>query len=319
MKNQRKVLGMLASELCRRIPENEDRDDKAWFHVRKFIRQHHKTLNEYEITATDGTADIIDETSRELEGEPGFEPLTVNRLGSRFRGVVRLAAQVAEGQVDRVLFFEDPEDVQIEHPENYALLRNCNLNGKALLINEAAHLWAANKEGSGPMKPRFVNSVHNGMDQIPETVVFIAHDREKDRMARLALRYHIVLHWFPRLLATCGTKTYLDKFLKATLPSQERLDITPAGRNRKDLRGARGGDVIVADEIFHIFEGNPGLLNDNEGPLYHVLFFMDDKEFRSPTLDTRILMRAFTNPELRVNLVFNSRMAEEWLDRYIDQ
>jgi hypothetical protein len=112
---------------------------------------------------------------------------------------------------------------------------------------------------------------------------------------------------------------YLDKFLEATLPDEERLHIMAAGQTRQDVRGARGGDVIVANEIFRVFQENPGLLNENDGPLYHVFFFIDNREFRSPTLDTRMLMRAFTNPELRVNLMFNSSMAEEWLNRYIDQ
>jgi DNA-binding winged helix-turn-helix (wHTH) protein/methylglyoxal synthase len=315
MSTEKQALGIIASDFCKGSGNTQPPIDKPWFHIRKFIRQHHEVLNRFEIYATNGTADIIDETNVELKKE--IRPLKAHRVGHNFTGVVQLAAMVAKGKIDRILFFEDPADVELEHPENYALLRNCNLNGKGLFINEAAHLWAQQMGNLGPMKPRRESGKLNGKNiDIRETVVLIAHDGEKDRLARLMLRYYVVFNRF-RLLATSVTKAYLDKFLKATLPSTERLEISAAGESEQDLAGARGGDVIIADEVLSIFTENPGLL-EKAGPLYHVLFFIDHREFLSPTIDTRILIRAFARPELRVNLIFNSCMAEEWLVRYIE-
>jgi methylglyoxal synthase len=319
MTGARKVLGMIASDLCEGVAQDKQQAAKPWVHIREFIKLHYGVLAEYEIKASDGAARIIKETVNELRSQPGFKPLTVEPVGEGFRGIVRLAALVAQGNVERVLSFEDPKDVEKEHPENYTLLQNCNLSGKGMLINEAAHLWAQSKEDAGPSKPRVLKvTADGGSVDIPETVVFIAHDGEKERMARLLLRYRIVFREFPRLLATPGTKRCLDKFLEKTLPLKDRLGIDQVGQSRRNVRGPRGGDVIVADEIFRTFEENPNLLGKHEGPVYHVLFFIDHRGFRSPTLDTRLLMRTCTNPTLRVNLLFNSRMAEEWLVRYIE-
>ena len=304
----KRTLGIIASDLCKK---KDSRNEKPWFHIRKFILKHHAVLHRYEILATNGTADIIEETNRILKSK-GFSMLVPGRLGSQSVGVIRLAAMVAQGAIERVLFFEDPADVEIEHPENYALLRNCDLKGVGLFINEAAYLWAQHDDGNLVTKPRRLKGKLHGKDQkIQETVVLIAHDGEKDRMARLILRHHALLKDF-RLLATSGTKSYLDKFQRATLPASERLEISPAGDEK-----AKGGDVIVADEVLTVFNENAELLNGS-GPFYHVLFFIDHRKFWSPTLDTRVLMRVFANPKLRVNLMFNSHMAEEWLRRYIE-
>lgn len=320
MSKQTKAIGIVASDRCKDSPHRKPgANEQSWFHIRRFIQDHHGVLDEYDVVAPDGTADIIEQTYRDL-GHARKPRRPIHRSGTHFWGVVRMAAQAARGDIDRILFFEDPDDLGAELPENYALLRNCNLGGKALMMNETANLWARDREGLAPTKPRSLTGTKGGEKaEIPETVVLIAHDGEKDRMARLVIRYHVVLRSFPRLLATFGTKTYLDKFLRATLPNEERLEITAAGQHLQDLHGARGGDVIIADEIFRTFEENQRLLKQQDGPIYHVLFFIDHATRRSPTLDTRVLLTACANPELRVNLIFNSFMGAEWLSRYIDE
>src|SRR5882724_5484950 len=211
MDNKRRVLGIIASDLCKNLPRSEKEKGKPWFHIRRFIKDHYDVLARYDLIATDGTAKIIRETCQRLQAKP----LYLEEVGPRFWGIVKLAAMVAEGGVERVLFFEDPDYVEVEHPENYALLRNCDMHGKPFMINEAAHLWAEFEAKRIPAEPRRVRGKLNGeIVEIPETVVLIAQDKEKQRMAKLLSRYSTIFSWFPRLLATSGTKDYIDEFLE---------------------------------------------------------------------------------------------------------
>src|SRR5262249_9804128 len=155
----------------------------------------------------------------------------------------RLAAMVAKGQIDRVLFFQDPRDLEIEHPENYALLRNCNLHGCRFCINEAAHLWAQCQRHKEKAAPRIQRKP---TDLADETVALIAFGKEKERMARFVLRYAEAFQRFPRLLATSGTKDYIDRFLDAAGRPDTRLKIESAGLVPGETRGPAGGDVIIA-------------------------------------------------------------------------
>src|ERR1700676_3905200 len=130
MAERPETIAIIASEECKHgLPEGRR---KSWFHVRAFVHQHYEVLRALSIVSTDGTAEILEETTRMIAGP---NPLKVKRIGPTARGVSRLAAMVAEGKVDRVLFFQAPRDLEGDKPENYALLRNCDLHGKMLCIN----------------------------------------------------------------------------------------------------------------------------------------------------------------------------------------
>ncbi len=317
MPRRLETIAIIASEECKHgLPEGRR---KSWFHVREFLNLHYEMLQRFAIISTDGTAEILDETTRIRQGSHrlSFVPLKVKRIGPTARGVSRLAAMVAEGEVGRVLFFQDPRDLEMDKPENYALLRNCDLHGRMLCINESAQLWAEYEEAKGkPLAQRAPRITGK------ETVALIAHDGEKERMALFVQRHRQLLGRFPRIVATSGTKVFVERFLEKIHDECDRNDfmIQPLGkkpRGAKRGHGPAGGDVIIADEIYRTFEG----LSDKRkrrllGPLHHILFFMDHKHSQPHEPDIRVLLRTCVNPELRVNLILNSQMANEWIKRY---
>ncbi len=133
-------LGIMASENCR-----IDVDGKGWWHLRRFVRTYAHVLGQYELWATSNTADILAEMiGKTVDKDSPVRNLVVTPVGPTFEGVVRLAARIASHTdgLNRILWFQDPEDLLVDRVENYALLRNCNLAGAHLLINAAAHLWA---------------------------------------------------------------------------------------------------------------------------------------------------------------------------------
>src|SRR5262249_9622001 len=99
---------------------------------------------------------------------------------------------VARGDVDRVLVFQDPDDLGVERAALYALIRNCNIHGRKLCMNSAAHLWAVHAADSAD--DPYITTPRT--DPVPESVAFIAHDNEKLRMARFVLHYRHVLRRF---------------------------------------------------------------------------------------------------------------------------
>jgi methylglyoxal synthase len=303
-------LGILVSEKCaQNLPEG-----KRWFHVARFIKAYGELLGRFELLAVKETASRLETLFQETRHTS--RP-TITSLGSPFEGVVRLAAKVARKEVTRVLVFQDPRDLQIERAEAYALLRNCNISGGKMYFNAAAHLWAlfeSTKQGLPVSRPYYKDTVNTSIVQ--ETVVFIAHDNEKPRMSRFALHYRDILRRFRRLLATAGTKKAIDAFLKQTVPPHQRLHIEAAGKTDQDSHGPSGGDVVVAEDVLKTYATLAAPEWDDH-VLHHILFFIDHKHSQPHEPDIQVLLKTCADPRNRVNLILNSKMAEEWADRYV--
>jgi methylglyoxal synthase len=319
MSIEEKELALTASEKCR-----QDRSGNRWWHLRRFVAAYAPLLQQFPLAVTTSTAEIIDKViEQERQNNPALGSLRMRDVGPSFEGVVYLAAAVAKRQIQRVILFDDPDDLAVDRPENYALLRNCNLAGAYLHINASAHLWALYaSEARGLAGHRYIRDPlnHGPVEQgaIQETVVLIAHDGEKPRIARFVLHYRDVLRLFPRILATSGTLKYIEEFLKIHVPPRERqrLKILPVGATATMAHGPSGGDVIVADEIFDWYREG-GRANNLEHVLHHVLFFADNSKSHPHEADIRVLLKTCTDPRNRVNLILNSHMAEEWANRYL--
>lgn len=312
-----RTVALMASEMCRtNIP------GKPWWHIRRFLRAYYPLLQQFELIATSGTAEVVDEL---MDTDPSIPRLDVKRCGASFEGVVHIAALVAKRELNRVLWFQDPQDLAVDRPENYALLRNCNLAGAHLHLNAAAHLWALHTSELRDLpSERYVREPINKdpveIGGVQESVILIAHDGEKPRIARFVLHYRDVLRRFPRVLATSGTLKHIEEFLKVQLPPWERrrLQIQPVGKTATMAHGPSGGDVIVADEIIDWYREG-GRANGSDHVLHHILFFADSSKSHAHEADIRVLLKACANPRNRVNLILNSRMAEEWANRYFPQ
>jgi methylglyoxal synthase len=312
----REKLAIIASESCRAQPPASA---KRWWHIRRFVQAYAEVLEQFEIVATAGTAEILDEVQLRTSDSGSRPRLAVSPIGPSFEGVVRLAASVARREVRSVLWFQDPNDLDLDRPENLALFRNCNLAGALLYMNAAAHLWALSR---GPLTRRtpvdqyLTTPQDHGKNRAQETVILIAHDAEKMRMSRFALHYRSVLRRFPRIFATSGTKKHIDAFLKDHAAPHDRLNIEAVGATAAMAHGPSGGDVIVADEIFQWY-GTGGVASHGQHVFHHVLFFADNHQSHAHEADIRVLLKTCANLQHRVNLILNSKMAEEWGNRYL--
>lgn len=305
-------LGIIASELCRR-PSG---DGQRWWHLRRYVSAYARILGRHTVFATENTAEIVQAcyaTAMELDGT--LPKLTIRSLGPSTRGVVKLAAMVAKKEIHRVLWFQDPGESLSGRAENYALLRNCNLAGAHLSMNSAAHLWALYETSVLGVAEQPYATTPWAEGDACETVFLIAHDAEKPRMSRFAFRFADVLAQFPRLLATSGTLKHIEKVQTDYGTAGGRLKIGPVGATPSMAHGPSGGDVIVADEIFDWY-GLGGRAFGGQRVLHHVVFFPDHRQSHPHEADIRVLLETCANPLHRVNLILNSRMAEEWARRY---
>jgi len=273
-------------------------------------------IGAHTVCATENTAEIVQACYAEAKRVRRSLPkLTLRSVGLTTRGVVRLATMVARKEIERVLWFQDPGDLLVGRVENYALLRNCNLAGAHLLMNAAAHLWALYQMSLKRMaeKPYYTDPYNRG--DVQESVFLIAHDAEKPRMSRFAFQFRDVLARFPRLMATAGTRVHIAKCLSDYGTTADSLPIRAVGATPAMAHGPSGGDVIVADEIYDWY-GPGGRAHRGQYVLHHVLFFADHRQSHPHEADIRVLLETCANPLHRVNLVLNSRMAEEWAQRY---
>ena len=309
------AIGIVASDRCR----DPRQEGKQWFHLNRFAITYCDLLASYRIVAPDATAALLQDSLSGLQGAAAkrFRG-NIESVGESFRGMVGLAARVARGEIRRVLMFQDPFDLAIERPENYALLRNCNLAGAHLCINGAAHLWAlyeCHKQGI-PQEWEYVYDPVT-VGEVRETVAFIAHDGQKERMARFAILYRDVLRTFPRLVATSGTRDYIADRFRSWVPGEPGLEIEVAGETQKVSHGPSGGDVIIADEIFSTYRHfRAPALRYALYAFWNVLFFVDHKTSHPHEPDIQVLLKTCVNPIHRVNLILNSHMAAEWATRY---
>jgi len=303
------LLGMIASEECRK-----PREGKRWWHLRRFVAAYARVVGAHKVFATEHTAEIIRSAYGEaIDADLSLPRLSLESVGPSTRGVVKLAAMVARKEIKRVLWFQDPNELLVGRPENYALLRNCNLAGAHLMMNSAAHLWALYNTPPGTSTGTYSTiPYHEG--EVCESVFLIAHDAEKPRMSRFVFQFRDVLTKFPRLMATSGTLKHIEKVL-SDYGDDALLKITPVGATAAMSHGPSGGDVVVADEIYDWY-GPGGRALEGEYVLHHILFFADHRQSHPHEADIRVLLETCANPLHRVNLILNSRMAAEWAQRY---
>ena len=93
-----------------------------------FVRQHHDVLARYDLIATHTTG-------RLLSDELGLNVQLM--LSGPLGGDAQIAAQVAEGRIEAVIFFIDPLTAQPHDPDINSLLRICNVHEVPLATNAA--------------------------------------------------------------------------------------------------------------------------------------------------------------------------------------
>ena len=129
-----------------------------------------------------------------------------------------------------------------------------------------------------------------------------------------------------QLNGTSGTVRAVDTHLKEHIEPSRRPVMVAAGATNAQSHGPSGGDVIIADEIIATFRKISQEYTDENDPqrqirnrvMFHVFFFADYKQVPQVHLaDIQVLIKTCLNPKNRVNLIMNSRTAEEWAERYL--
>jgi methylglyoxal synthase len=255
---------------------------------------------------------------------------------------------VAEGEVERLLMFQDPDDVQTHLPEAYALIRNCTLANVGLNINAGATFWAETqwkeKERKGELnnlnlngfglwrkKQEETDSFRKLLNPASQRIAFIAHDDEKPRMSQLIYHYLEQLR-SPglNLTGTSGTCKRAKEYLADRVPHWELPKLIAAGAQNGAGHGPTGGDVVIAKEIIRRWPCDTQKLSSaNLGPekahktkppvrkngLSHtVVFFIDHRHAQPHEADIHVLLRTCIHPSHGVHILLNERTAREWGD-----
>ena len=93
-----------------------------------FLLANKKYLNQVDLVATGTTGQHVENSG-----------LNVKRLLSGpLGGDAQIAAMVAEGEIDAVIFFRDPLDKHPHEPDVLMLLRLCDVHNVALATNPAS-------------------------------------------------------------------------------------------------------------------------------------------------------------------------------------
>lgn len=310
---------------------------KSYFNVAWFVRAYAPILKGYRVLATDETIAAINcafkcglQAYEKDWKVPHHLDLPLESVGGGFDAQVALAAKVADNQLERVLIFQDPDDVLEHLPEMHAMIRNCTLANVGLHINAGATFWAeARWQEAQPLKgssgqalsdygtwrqPSKVKSLlHEKINPPEQTIAFIAHDGEKEKMSAFACKYHDILQSQRlKLTGTSGTcKHILDMHARlGTLP----LTLKGPGSTPHTSHGPTGGDVIIADQIIQKWPHAGAYSVRTEGLSHTVFFFIDHKHAQPHEADIHVLLRTCLHPARGVHLILNEKTAHEWGD-----
>lgn len=315
---------------------------KPYFNVAWFVQAYADLLTDYTILTTQETMEAVTKAldeDRHYEGlradywriPTGSNTLQSALRGSRgFDGQVELVAAVARREVERVLMFMDPLDTKEYLPETYAFIRNCTLADVGLHINLGATYWAESVTSRSARKQaqnfggwRTDEEHCHRLNPERQTIYFIAHDNEKEKMARFVSHYHEVLAKLQAagcaLKGTSGTCARINAYLRECIAPFVASPCFEAEGTVATGHGPTGGDVLIADQIcrkWPLKEEGDAVTPTNlvrEKELTHtVIFFIDYQHARPHETDIHVLLRACLNPYRGVHLILNQRTAIEW-------
>lgn len=276
---------------------NNKRPERDWYDIRKFIQENRNNLNDCIL--------FTNHYAKEILAEYGIKYVETNRK-NELQCIVYLASQIAHKRIKTVLYFQDPDDLFVENPITYTLIRHCDLAGVTLLFNHSIKIWS----------DYYLNNKRKKISpKSKEKVAFISHDNEKPRIAKFCCDYIRKLYCFKEMIATSGTQKYIMNYLKKSTSLKENISLEIAGRNNQISHGPLGGDVIIANEIYERFQAD----NNKCNYLYHVIFFIDHKSNQPHLADIHVLLKSCLDPHNKVNLITNSKTAEMWAEMYLDK
>ncbi len=314
---------------------------KDYYNVAWFVLAYGDLLKDYQILTTEETKEAVREALvkasedhpeyREVPEEPNcWKNAESGKRG--FDGQVYLAAAVARREVERALMFMDPLDTKEYLPETYAFIRNCALADIGLHINLGATFWAASvrRPLAGSFEGWAKNAKRDGLSWLNDllnpgrqTVSFIAHDDEKEKLARFAFHYKKNLAdrqqggW--TLNGTSGTVRSVNAYLAERIAPYLETPVFEAVGVGTAAHGPTGGDMVIADEICRHWPveemGNDVAHQKNvrNEPLSHtVVFFIDYFHAQPHEADIHVLLRTCLNPHRGVHLILNEKTAIEW-------
>lgn len=246
----------------------------------------------------------------------GIVPLTTMVVGGGRQGT---------GEVDIVIYLQDPRDPTSVYPESIALKRECVVAPKPFLATySAASEWAVlswflahdSQKGrhflSNPLRDALldrdrVNDAAKSVEN--QTIALIAHDKKKQQLLQFAVENADVLCRFHGRSATGTTGALLNCEKPSKYTDEDMVEFSELlGRLKaKELgrwvdpkpSGPDGGDVLIAEDVL-------------EGRCHRVIFFEDPHVSRQHEADIQLLERTCRVPEKNIMCLHDFKSASDW-------
>lgn len=93
-----------------------------------FVKDNFEELTQVNLVATGTTGGYIEETGLKVE----------RKLSGPLGGDAQIAAMTAEGKIDAIIFFRDPQGKHPHEPDIQMLMRICDVHNTPLATNPAA-------------------------------------------------------------------------------------------------------------------------------------------------------------------------------------
>ncbi len=327
-------LGILCSARTRRGPESV---------LLRFMRDYFDVLKDFDFSATGGTAQSILDLG--LYETHQIEFLRSGRNG----GVVELAAKVAKGEIDTVIFLTDPRDLWADVPENRALKRVCiEMQVHLVTTRAGAEEWVSVAPVTALARTPSINPTswqpdnwYEGISNVEVlpggtsakripigemTLGLISHDAMKGEMAKFVNDFADQLSKFHRILAT-GTTGWLLRLNHVSRARQGDLTSIAQGRMAPDryakvMEGnaalpTRKENQAFSDKIMPLASGPKGgdVMIANEilnSRCHKVVFFYDPDQPHPHEADIRLLERTAQLEWVYAFCISDPRSARQW-------
>jgi|GEM_PF-42091 len=243
-----------------------------------------------------------------LSAHDDFLPLPAGLDG----GLVDVAKQVVEGELDVVIYFMDPRDPTSIYPEANAVKRECVAKGKFFLSTYASAVEWASLKSASPQRTSYymltiseANAIKVGRKLADQQIALIAHDGRKVEMLDFALINHKkLLEKFRTRFATGTTGGYLNGEIKRekllTQLKEKLIGAKSQGKSEKIEKDIKVMTRIVAEnpqlEIQRQASGPNGgdvqiAFRTITRECDKVIFFEDPYEARAHEPDIQLLER----------------------------
>ncbi|HEX7288737.1 MAG TPA: hypothetical protein VF532_21310 [Candidatus Angelobacter sp.] len=282
-------LGLYVSDKCERAAPN----GKPWLEFRAFVRKYWPLLSNYTLLVSEKTQKILEEISADLQRSTGVAPqwkLEVSRNPTALRFALH---GMSEKELERILFFLDPENLKDEWEKLFMLRLAIAQRGQKLNINCGAWLWAE-KEWAENCGVQCKSEIHSD-----DAIVFLGQDPSW-MLDRFVLEHLETVMLFNHRILTSRVRPAFGEYLKIAEPRHLLKGTSNAG--------PKVASFLLADYFY-------GTFPQRQDKLCHVVYCAGRQRERAYGSELESLIETCADPRMRINLMINWETAEEWIQQ----